>query len=151
MIGSRSNIHFSQHTRIRMSQNPQWDDGASGSRYLGSFIGEATERDSWIATKVDDWVYSIKKLAGASRSAYPQSAYSALQRSVQQEWQYLQRTAPNMESCFHLDAPSNIQQKPEAVLLSHKREKKKKYLQACLDQRRHFSPFVVSWDVLLGN
>ena len=48
------------------------------SRYLGSFIGEATERGSWIAIKVDDWVYSIKKLAGAAH-AYPQSAYSALQ------------------------------------------------------------------------
>ena len=31
------------------------------------------------------------------------------------------------------------------------REKKKKYLQACLDQRRHFSPFVVSCDGFLGN
>ena len=44
-----------------MSQNPQWDDGASGSRYLGSFIGEATERDSWIANKV---MTGIKRLSG---------------------------------------------------------------------------------------
>ena len=44
---------------------------------------------------------------------------------------------------LNLDAPSNIQRKPEAVLLSREREKKK-YLQACLDLRRHFSPFVVS-------
>ena len=28
----------------------------TGSRYLGSFIDEATERDSWIANTVDDWV-----------------------------------------------------------------------------------------------
>ena len=54
----------------------------TGSRYLGSFTGEATERDNRIANIVDDWVYSIKKLAGAARD-YPQSAYSALQRSVQ--------------------------------------------------------------------
>ena len=46
----------------------------------------------------------------------------------------------------NVDAPSNIHRKPEHVLLSHEREKKKKYLQACLDQRRHFSPFVVSCD-----
>ena len=44
---------------------------------------------------------SIKKLPGAARG-YPQSAYSALQRSVQREWQYLQRTTPNVESCFDL-------------------------------------------------
>ena len=59
----------------------------TGSRYLGSFIGEATKRDSWIANKVDDWVH-MKKLAGAARAS-PQSAYSALQRSVYQEWQCL--------------------------------------------------------------
>ena len=51
----------------------------------------------------------------------------------------------------NLDAPSNIHRKPEAVLLSQEREKKKKYLQACLDQRRHFSPLVVSCDGVLGN
>ena len=51
----------------------------------------------------------------------------------------------------NLDAPFNIHRKPETVHLSREREKKKKYLQACLDQRRHFSPFVVSCDGVLGN
>ena len=50
-----------------------------------------------------------------------------------------------------LDAPSNIHRKPEAVLLSHDREKKKKYLEACLDQLRQFTLFVVSCDGVLGN
>jgi hypothetical protein len=36
------------------------------------------------------------------------------------------------------------------VLEVHEREKKKKYLEACLEQRRHFSPFVASTDGLLG-
>ena len=53
------------------------------SHYLGSSIGETTERDSW--NKVDDRVCSIKKLAGVAR-AYPQSAYSALQCLLQQEF-----------------------------------------------------------------
>ena len=48
----------------------------------------------------------------------------------------------------NLDAPSNIHRRPEAV---HEREKKKKYLQSCLDQRRHFSAFVVPCDAVLGN
>jgi hypothetical protein len=39
---------------------------------------------------------------------------------------------------------------PHKVLKAHKREKKKKYLEACLKQRRHFSPFVASTDGLLG-
>ena len=36
------------------------------------------------------------------------------------------------------------------MLEAHEREKKKKYLKACLEQRRHFSPFVASTDGLLG-
>ena len=50
----------------------------------------------------------------------------------------------------NLDAPSNIHWKPEADCLSQKREKKKTYLQACLDQRRHVSPFVILFHVVLG-
>jgi hypothetical protein len=30
------------------------------------------------------------------------------------------------------------------------REKKKKYLQSCLEQRKHFTPFAVSTDGLIG-
>ena len=52
---------------------------------------------------------------------------------------------------LNLDAPSNIHRKPEAVLLYHEREKRKKYLQPFLDQRRHFSLFVISCDGVLGN
>ena len=51
----------------------------------------------------------------------------------------------------NLDAQSNIHQKSEAVLPSHEREKKKKYLQVCLDQRHQFFPFVVSCDGVVGN
>ena len=47
------------------------------------------------------------------------------------------------------DAPSNTHRKPEAGLLSHEGENKK-YLQACLEQRRRFTPFVVACDGVLG-
>ena len=36
------------------------------------------------------------------------------------------------------------------VLAAHEKEKKRKYLEPCLEQRRHFTPFVVSTDGLLG-
>ena len=49
-----------------------------------------------------------------------------------------------------LDAKSNRSRSPDKVLAAHEREKKKKYLGPCLEQRRHFSPFVVSTDGLLG-
>jgi hypothetical protein len=37
----------------------------------------------------------------------------------------------------------------QKVLKGHKREKKKKYLEVCLEQHWHFSPFVASTDNLL--
>jgi hypothetical protein len=39
---------------------------------------------------------------------------------------------------------------PSKVLEAEERLKKKKYLQPCLDQHRHFTPFIVSVDVLIG-
>jgi hypothetical protein len=49
-----------------------------------------------------------------------------------------------------VDAKSNRSKDSDKVLSAHKREKKKKCLGACLEQRRHFSHFVVSADGLLG-
>jgi hypothetical protein len=49
-----------------------------------------------------------------------------------------------------VDAKSNRSKTPIKVLAAHEREKKRKYLEACLEQRRHFSPFVVSTDGLFG-
>ena len=48
------------------------------------------------------------------------------------------------------NAPSAINKDPHTVLETHEREKKRKYLKACQDQRRHFTPFVVSCDGLMG-
>jgi hypothetical protein len=50
-----------------------------------------------------------------------------------------------------VDAKSQGSKDPHyKVLEAHEREKKKKYLEACLEQRWHFSPFVASTDGLLG-
>jgi hypothetical protein len=48
------------------------------------------------------------------------------------------------------DAKSYCKCPPEKVLESQEREKKRKYLEKCLQQRRHFTPFVVSVNGLLG-
>jgi hypothetical protein len=47
------------------------------------------------------------------------------------------------------DAKSYRSQDPHKVLATQEREKKK-YLQSCLEQRKHFTPFVVSTDELIG-
>jgi hypothetical protein len=49
-----------------------------------------------------------------------------------------------------VDAKSQQSKDPHKVLKAHEREKKKKCLEACLEQRRHFSSFVASTDGLLG-
>jgi hypothetical protein len=49
-----------------------------------------------------------------------------------------------------VDAKSNRSEDSEKVSAAHEREKKKKCLGACLEQGRHFSPFVASADGLLG-
>jgi hypothetical protein len=49
-----------------------------------------------------------------------------------------------------VDAKSQRSKDPLKVLEAYEREKKLKYLEACLEQRRHFSPFMASTDGLLG-
>ena len=48
------------------------------------------------------------------------------------------------------DALLYIQKTPEKCLHEAKRGKKKMYLEACLQQRRHLSPFIASVDGVLG-
>jgi hypothetical protein len=48
------------------------------------------------------------------------------------------------------DAKSYSKRPPAKVLKSQEREKKRKYLENSLEQRRHFTPFVCSVDGLLG-
>jgi hypothetical protein len=52
----------------------------------------------------------------------------------------------------NVDSGSYLTLTPEKVLCRQEMEKKKKkkYLQACLDQRRNFTPFVSSTDRLMG-
>jgi hypothetical protein len=48
------------------------------------------------------------------------------------------------------DAKSNLNKDLAKVLEAHEKENKRKYLKSCLQQRRHFTPFVVSTDGLIG-
>ena len=48
------------------------------------------------------------------------------------------------------DAPTHQKKDSEKCLHEAERGKKKMYVEACLQQRWHLSPFVASVDVLLG-
>jgi hypothetical protein len=49
------------------------------------------------------------------------------------------------------DAPSYRTRNPASILKSQEKEKKQKYPKACLEQCRHFTPFVVSRDGMMGH
>ena len=65
----------------------------TGSRYLGGFVGERETERQWVRTKVEGWEESVKTLAGVDRK-HPQFAYAGLQKSLQQEWAFVQRVTP---------------------------------------------------------
>jgi hypothetical protein len=50
----------------------------------------------------------------------------------------------------NVDAGSYLSSILEKLIYCQGMGKKKKYLQACVDQQRHFTPFVSSTDGLLG-
>jgi hypothetical protein len=71
----------------------------TGSRYLDGFIGEHEAQDIWIQEKVAEWADAVEELASAAVN-YPQSAYTALLRSLQQEWHFFQRVVKDIGDAF---------------------------------------------------
>jgi hypothetical protein len=70
-----------------------------GSRYVGGFIGTNEARDAWLQPLVADWVHGIEKLSMVAQR-FPQTAYAGLAKSLQMEWQYLQRVLPDAGTSF---------------------------------------------------
>ena len=71
----------------------------TGSRYLGGFIGDGAAEKIWMAGKVEGRVESVGTLVGVSRK-HPQSAYSGLKKSLQQQWEFLQQVTPGIRDAF---------------------------------------------------
>ena len=67
----------------------------TGHRYLGGYIGNQEEEDAYLQNKVQDWREATLKLAEVAK-LYPQAAYSAMQRSLQQEWLFIQRVTDSI-------------------------------------------------------
>ena len=71
----------------------------TGSRYLGGFVGERAVEVIWIQEKVEGWEESVRTLAGVARKNL-QSAYVGLQKSLQQEWAFMQQVTPGIGDAF---------------------------------------------------
>jgi hypothetical protein len=61
-----------------------------GNCYLGGFIGEDEALNEWLGEKTKFWTEAVTDLTPVTQ-AFPQAAYSGLQKSLQQEWQLVQR------------------------------------------------------------
>ncbi len=81
----------------------------TGSRYLGGYIGSQADRELWVQEKVSFWTSAVTDLAFAALS-HPQTAFAGLQKSLQHEWQFIQRVIDDIGDCFFEleDAITNI-------------------------------------------
>ena len=69
--------------------------------YLGGFLGEPAGRDAFVQDKVNQWIVNVQSLSKMAEKQ-PQAAFSALTKSLQCEWQFLQRVIPDYGSfLFH--------------------------------------------------
>ena len=70
-----------------------------GHRYVGGFIGTEEAKAKWLEPKIQAWVYGVEQLARVARR-FPQAAYAGLVKSLQSEWQFLQRVLPDNGTAF---------------------------------------------------
>ncbi len=71
----------------------------TGSRYLGGFIGEKAEQREWVEAKAQTWANGVIELSKVAERC-PQAACAGLQKSLMQEWQFLQRVTDGLVEEF---------------------------------------------------
>jgi len=71
----------------------------TGHRILGGFIGSESEKSNWIQKKVDFWVKSVNKISQIAKND-PHSAFVAVSKSLQNEWNFIQRVVGGDSNAF---------------------------------------------------
>ena len=71
----------------------------TGLRFLGGVVGEREYCVQFVREKVDVWVDCVDKLSQLL-SRHPQAAFASLTKSLQCEWDFLQRVVPNCADAF---------------------------------------------------
>ena len=71
----------------------------NGHRFLGGVIGVCMTADNFVRKKVAMWIGCVEKLSKAATKS-PQAAYTALSKSLQCEWSYLQQVKHNCGDAF---------------------------------------------------
>lgn len=79
------------------------------NRYLEGFVGDTQMERKWIEEKKENLITTVEAVAEVL-SYVPQLAYACIQRAFQQEWSFIQRVVPNIDTYFkHFE--SSIQSK----------------------------------------
>ena len=71
----------------------------TGHWYLGGYIGDREVEGSWLEANIQGWTESVAIFAGVARK-HPQYTYAGLQKSLQQEWAFVQRVTPGVGDYF---------------------------------------------------
>ena len=68
-------------------------------RYLGGFVGEPVGQAAFVQDKVRQWIVDVQRLSRIAEKQ-PQGVLVALTKSLQCEWQFLQRVVPGCGNFF---------------------------------------------------
>jgi hypothetical protein len=71
------------------------------SQCVGGFLGSQAALSQWLEPQIAQWVWGAELLAMVALR-YSQNTYASLAKSLQQEWQYLQRAVPDCGVAFEL-------------------------------------------------
>lgn len=71
----------------------------TGHRYLGGFVGSDMARSEWLENRIQDWCFGVRELAKVAVKS-PQTAHQGLLKSLQQEWQFVQRVCKDVGAFF---------------------------------------------------
>ena len=68
-------------------------------RCLGGFIGDQESKNLWLAEKLKRWTHSVDVLDKVA-CRHLQTAYAGLQKSIQQEWDFVHRVKLHTREAF---------------------------------------------------
>ena len=72
---------------------------SSGHRFLGGVIGTREYCRNFMKQKIEYWTECVTKVSKAAVRA-PQAAFSTMTKSLQCEWEFVQRVVPDCAETF---------------------------------------------------
>ena len=72
-----------------------------GAQYFRGYVSVANGRAKWLEEQVETWQHGVQRLAMVAQR-FPQNTYAGLTKSLQSEWQYLQRVVSGLRESFGL-------------------------------------------------